>query len=171
MNLRELLEALTPSQYRDLYKYWNPKAYEKLFHNFNGQKDKKAFRLYLPLETPPTQQEKDPVEKEVATYLAQLPKTGYVITDYAGGYAVSNDGGNPIKIGKLLSNNPDLLQRYSKSKQGTIKQSNLLVCISRHPYDISGMSTNRGWTSCMNMGSDDPDNKSDRKSTRLNSSH
>jgi len=26
-----------------------------------------------------------------------------------------------------------------------------LVCISRHPYDIAGMSTDRRWTSCMNL--------------------
>jgi hypothetical protein len=26
------------------------------------------------------------------------------------------------------------------------------VCISRHPYDIAGMSTDRNWKSCMNLG-------------------
>jgi hypothetical protein len=28
---------------------------------------------------------------------------------------------------------------------------NLLICYSRHAYDIAGMSTDRGWTSCMNL--------------------
>lgn len=31
------------------------------------------------------------------------------------------------------------------------KQGNLLVVISRHPYDVVGASTGRSWTSCMNV--------------------
>lgn len=31
------------------------------------------------------------------------------------------------------------------------KRKRLNIIISRHPYDIAGMSTGRGWTSCMNL--------------------
>ena len=33
---------------------------------------------------------------------------------------------------------------------------NLSVVISRNPYDIVGMSTDRRWTSCMKLPNDDP---------------
>lgn len=37
-------------------------------------------------------------------------------------------------------------------KRDTIKRNkNYVIVISRHPYDIAGMSTDRGWTSCMNL--------------------
>jgi len=32
-----------------------------------------------------------------------------------------------------------------------IKDANLEIVISRHPYDIAGMSTGRGWTSCTDL--------------------
>ena len=31
------------------------------------------------------------------------------------------------------------------------KERDFVIVISRHPYDIAGMSTGRGWTSCMNL--------------------
>jgi t-SNARE complex subunit (syntaxin) len=61
------------------------------------------------------------------------------------------------KIGKALekSNAPiDIKKKYmnSDSKQGSkLKDDDLEVVISRHPYDVAGMSTDRGWTSCMDM--------------------
>ena len=36
------------------------------------------------------------------------------------------------------------------NKRPTEKRD-LFIVISRHPYDIAGMSTDRGWTSCMNL--------------------
>lgn len=84
------------------------------------------------------------------------------------------DKKNPVKIGKLL-------QRYEADgqievtdrkdgkkttkwitgkpllhefKNDPIRSSNgeFLVVISRHPYDIAGASTDRSWTSCMDLG-------------------
>jgi len=83
---------------------------------------------------------------------------------------------NPIKIGKLL-------QRYEEDgeievtsrkdgvkttkkvigkpllhefKNDPLRAANgeFLIVISRHPYDVAGASTDRSWTSCMNLGLD-----------------
>lgn len=43
------------------------------------------------------------------------------------------------------------LNAFNSDCSRNIKNANdLMICISRHPYDIIGMSTNRGWSSCMN---------------------
>jgi len=89
------------------------------------------------------------------------------------GFSIT-DSKNPVKIGKLL-------QRYEADgqievtdrkdgkkttkwitgkpllhefKNDPIRSSNgeFLVVISRHPYDIAGASTDRSWTSCMDLG-------------------
>jgi hypothetical protein len=38
----------------------------------------------------------------------------------------------------------------SERKKGN--NDDLIVCISRHPYDIAGSDTDRNWTNCMTMG-------------------
>lgn len=63
------------------------------------------------------------------------------------------------KIGKLMGNSdPDLLAffandpvRLGKNILSAINSNNLWIVISNHAYDIAGMSTNRDWTSCMNI--------------------
>lgn len=45
-----------------------------------------------------------------------------------------------------------LLRTYELSKNNTLKKTDdLQIVISRHPYDIIGMSTNRGWTTCHDL--------------------
>ncbi len=59
-----------------------------------------------------------------------------------------------MRIGKLLNKLGEerLLQTYNRSKENTLKNVNdLQVVISRHPYDIIGMSTDRGWTTCHDL--------------------
>jgi hypothetical protein len=65
----------------------------------------------------------------------------------------------PFKIGKVLSkfqDDPkvsDVLKSFIHDPmRASTKNKKLKVVISRHPYDVAGMSTDRSWTSCMNMG-------------------
>ena len=70
------------------------------------------------------------------------------------------------KIGKLIAkdtiptgqgdvNALDLFSadpvRLGKNIKSAISSNNLWIVISNHAYDIAGMSTNRDWTSCMNI--------------------
>ena len=69
------------------------------------------------------------------------------------------------KIGKLIGGDEKELMdffandpvRLGKNILSAIKSNNLWIVISNHSYDIAGMSTNRDWTSCMNVI--DGDNK------------
>jgi hypothetical protein len=147
MKITTILEALSPSTYRPYRMAWNPKMYDDLFKQYAT--DKKHYRIYLPLEgasditTSTTQKEVEQI----------LSSQGYVVTDYIAGYALKNN--RTTKIGKILSTvAPELQQSFANDpiRTGSSKaKGKLLVCISRHPYDIVGMSTGRGWTSCMNM--------------------
>ncbi len=89
-------------------------------------------------------------------------------------FATEVDRKNPLKIGKLLQKFEEdgeievthrvdgkkttktvtgkpLLHEF---KNDPIRSSNgdFVIVISRHPYDIAGASTDRSWTSCMDLG-------------------
>jgi ribosomal protein S16 len=142
MRYREFAtEALKPSEYRPLVKGWDKAKYAELF---GGQ-----YRIYIPLET------SEPVNKTVKInpqVKQEVEKLGYTIDDYLKGIAVKTENGRvrQIKIGKLLS--PATAKIFANDPvRGATRQSNQMVVISRHPYDIAGMSTDRGWDSCMNL--------------------
>ena len=98
--------------------------------------------------------------EEIIDYLDSL---GYVITDYRMGKCVKKGvtGESPeesdrrlkheIKIGGMIKSvemKKTFDQRLSES---TLKNNSRILIISHHPYDIAGMSTDKDWTSCMNV--------------------
>jgi len=90
-----------------------------------------------------------PAPAEIGHYIKETGE--YEILDYKKGLAKSNKG-RLMKIGKILVNRPDLLKIFQEDKnRAGGKKSSFKIVISRHPYDIAGMSTGRGWTSCMNL--------------------
>ena len=65
-----------------------------------------------------------------------------------------------IRVGKVLAdlnrkfqNQIDIMEMMKKlsQKESSSKNNKYVIVISRHPYDIAGMSTGRGWRSCMNL--------------------
>jgi len=137
MKLQQLLEALKPSQYRNLVKGWDKSKYADLF----GGK----YRIYIPLG------EKSKEVKPNSEVKSFINQAGYEIEDYLTGIASKDNGKRQIKIGKLLAKEPELKKLFDKDPQRTALKSKYIVVISRHPYDIAGMSTGRKWTSCMNL--------------------
>jgi hypothetical protein len=59
-----------------------------------------------------------------------------------------------FKIGKILQElgETELLDEFKKDETRQLKNKELVIVISRHPYDIAGASTDRNWTSCINRG-------------------
>lgn len=140
-------EALRPSQYRRYVKGWDKSRYNKIF----GDK----YRIYLPL-----QKSTEGIEPN-KTVVDVLESLGYTVTveDYMAGYATKSN--RKFKIGRILTNqyvgNEEMQDRiialFVNDPARAGRAGNLLVVISRHPYDIAGMSTDRGWSSCMNIDS------------------
>ena len=117
----------------------------------------KEERTYFPLKSIKKSNIEIPEEIEKT-----LDNNGFYITDYRAGIAMkkSKPGEpknlNQIKIGKILQrlNQTNLLKQFNE-RLGTSKKDiqniNFELCVTHNPYDIAGMSTDRNWTSCMNL--------------------
>jgi hypothetical protein len=155
MRAREFVaEALKPSQYRDLVKGWDSSRLADAFQQWPGEKNRTATRLYFDL---PSTQTVAQAPDWVSEKIQQL---GYEIVDYTRGLAQKkNANQNPTKIGKILtaaaqqgdSEANDALRLFQNDWQRTSTRAEYRGVISRHPYDVAGMSTDRGWTSCQEL--------------------
>jgi hypothetical protein len=140
-------EALKPSEYRPLVKGWDKSRYANIFLDPAYKHDRNGYRVIIPIPALSTPITVDPVIK------SELEANGFDILDYRAGLATNRATKQTIKIGKALTKikRPELVNRFNNdtSREGTQKE--YIAVISRHPYDIAGMSTDRGWTSCMNL--------------------
>jgi len=110
----------------------------------------------------------------MASYIKGFAYKQTTMDNYNSDSNLFYDTKNPVKIGKLLQKyeadgqievtdrkdgkkttkwivGKPLLHEF---KNDPIRSSNgeFLLVISRHPYDIAGASTDRSWTSCMDLG-------------------
>lgn len=117
----------------------------------------KEERTYFPLKSIKAANIEVPNEIEET-----LDEVGFYITDYRAGIAMKKAKPGEkkdlrqIKIGKILQklNQPNLLKQFNE-RLGTSKKDiqniQFEFCITHNPYDIAGMSTDRNWTSCMEL--------------------
>lgn len=140
--------ALLPSQYRKFTKGWDKERYADLFRKYTG--DRNNYRIHIPLVAGAKRIAYAPVPEAIQKSVAEK---GYTVEDYITGIAVDATGKRRIKIGKLLS--PELQKEFAADKTRSNARNaatgNQMVVISRHPYDVAGMSTDRGWVSCMHL--------------------
>jgi len=150
-------EALSLKVAKKFSKDWNREHYDHWF-------GKNVYRLYFNhssgdfLDESPNKK----IEKV-------LNANGYEIENWESGLAKKKGTDkNFIKIGKLLQRlDPDLKKNFDLMKDKTSKILNasdddLMIVISRHPYDIAGMSTDRDWKSCTEL---------DKKTGKIKTSH
>jgi len=100
--------------------------------------------------------------------IRRLDLLGYKTDDYLSGLAYHRDTPErKLKINKIfekheIHNEPtrftnkkgtnlSLSQAYAADPDRASKGSEKQIVISRNRYDVAGMSTDRGWTSCMNL--------------------
>ena len=166
MKINQLIEALPISQAKPYVKAWDPNFHKSVFER-QPRKDKNAYRIYLPFET----QEKKAVliPPTLQAYLqSAIPNKPYATDaeNYMQGlaYEVANPT-RKLGIGKMLARSEASekdaarkteLQVLKKTfdadpQRAATRKADKLIVISRHPYDVAGMSTDRGWKSCMNL--------------------
>ena len=143
------LSALTPSQYRKYVKGWDKKRYADLFAQYNS--DRNAYRIYIPLQKGSGGRLK--YANAPKAVVEALNAKGYNVEDYVNGIAVDSSGKRRMKMGKLLPPELQKIVANDPVRQGakSAATGDQMIVISRHPYDVAGMSTDRGWSSCMNI--------------------
>lgn len=104
---------------------------------------KRGDRLYVPFGS----QLKDEI-------IGAVESNEFDVKDYDNGILVNRRNGQETKLGKVLTRikREDLLTKYNTDKsKGAVTNPSGYMVFSKHQYDIAGMSTNRDWTSCMNL--------------------
>ena len=151
-----LQEALKPSQFRKYVKAFNREKYNRVFKSLGDkyEHDRNYYRIYIPLGKEEKSGPVSNVEKEVTDFLNQ---NGYQVLDYIKGIVKFGEAKNTTTIGKVLTRlkADELMKKFvsdESRKALTSDAENLMVVISRHPYDIVGSDTDRNWTNCMTLG-------------------
>lgn len=145
----ELIEELTPEQKQKVDAWGKNTTATKISQNvFPEGHD----RIEIPLEHPEGKQKDAEPHPDVEDH---LEKHGYKIKDYKSGLATDKHG-RDMKIGRVLEKTKaedKVKQAFANdpSRAASTQAGNLKVVISKHPHDVAGMSTDRGWSSCMNM--------------------
>lgn len=115
-------------------------------------------RTYFPLQT-----KQLPILQTPKEFLQILDKADYYCADFRSKYVYQKNDklkAKPVKlmtvISKELKNEPQKLKQLKKKfdeRLNTSRSKNIscLICITHNPYDVAGMSTDRNWTSCMNL--------------------
>lgn len=148
----DVYEALKLSQYKD----WEDEADWKMVNFFRDyfrknykNVSRNGYRLYIPIEINFEKAKIDP-PVEITTWLGWY---GYFHVDYRKGTCRDKRDGREIRLGRLFQREgrEDLLKIFMSDPKRDIKETKFYVVISCHPYDIMGMSTGRGWSSCLDM--------------------
>jgi hypothetical protein len=139
--------ALPISVARDYMKLFNKERYADMFNKAaeKYESDKHHYRIYIPIKRG---------QSDIEISIEELlNKHDYEILDYVKGICKHKGAKNQSKIGQTLTRigeetwlrhfNEDRTRKYGKD---------LLVCISRHAYDIAGADTDRNWRDCMTIG-------------------
>jgi len=148
--LTYLNEALPLSKAKHFTKMYNRKLHDEAFKG----KD----RIYIKFEN----KERNTYVNDTIKYV--LSKIGYEIIDYVVGTAkkIDKSDNRIFKIGRILTKED--LGNFNDSRKAMLdiflhdenrksaKLKDPYIVLSRHPYDIAGMSTDRGWSSCMALG-------------------
>lgn len=150
-----ILEELTDKQKKDVDFF----AAKRDEHMSFGPIFKEE-RTYFPLKNSELIVLEPP--KEIFDVLENTDE-GYYCPDYRQPYVYKKSDklkSKPVKLVKILSkglkDNPQKFNQLKKQFDERLKTSrkeniNCLICITHNPYDIAGMSTDRNWTSCMNL--------------------
>lgn len=140
-----LEEKIELSKYRKIYNEIG-QEYKERYKEWFGNK----WRIVIPLSGSIT----EPVFQEVNDALSEAD---YEIVNWKDGIAKSKKSNRTQRIGRLLTSlkRPDLLKKFNERHKGKEKfegdEQDLVVVISRHPYDIAGMSYDRSWFSCKHL--------------------
>lgn len=142
-------------------------VFAKLAKLPNAEVSKRGDRIYLPFEFENYDSLYIENFKDIRNFIRVYDGVDITKDEYIKGVFKSPDGRDKkigkfirIKVDKGVDGAEKLLKRFEDDlDRNIIGKENLMVTISKHKYDIAGMSTGRGWTSCMNLYSFEDDDE------------
>ncbi len=165
--------SMYPSQYRQYMQAWkeayaaNPEYFNDSGFKWLAKHAKRVggsykisngmiFRVFFPIY----------VEPELPTSMLEVFKDAKYTVD-ASKQEVTDRHGRHVSAGKAyqqLAKKAGVPEETVKSVLETYAEvfgssGAMLLCVSRHPYDIAGMSTGRAWKSCHTVGGTTPRDK------------
>ena len=165
--------SMYPSQYRQYWQAWkeayaeNPEYFNDSGFKWLAKHAKRVggsykisngmiFRVFFPIY----------VEPELPTSMLDVFKEAKY-TVGASMQEVTDRHGRNVSVGKAyqqLAKRAGVPEKTIKSVLETYAEvfgssGAMLLCVSRHPYDIAGMSTGRAWRSCHTIGGTTPRDK------------
>ena len=171
----QTVAAMYPSQYRKYLKLWkehNVAALHESGFQWLVKHAKRVggsykesngiiYRVYFPIY----------VEAEIPISIkSRLEYAGYRVDTDSPEYCIDKHG-RRVSLNKayqLSAKKAGVPEKTIKSVMETYAEvfgsaGVMLLCVSRHPYDIAGMSTGRAWQSCHTVGGDGPKEKARKK--------
>jgi len=161
LSIEEALPTSLAKQFS--LKKWKPnmKMFDRLTPFFGGDN---VYRKTYPIQQAEFGSSLSAIRKSIEFCLETI---GYTVNNWSKATCIScNARSKPVLIGKVLETefppNSGIKQLFTKNESilrstntsQPIQQTtdlNVMGIISRHPYDIAGMSTGRDWTSCMTL--------------------
>jgi hypothetical protein len=132
-------EAVAMKDVRKYVHVWqNNGGRERYSEWFDGK-----WRIYLDIVSAPSD-----IQLQVEEV---LDTNGYIVVDYFNNTAKKKGENRTYKLGRLLQRFDKTLNSLYANDKDVTQDDNMKVVISRHPYDVLGMSTDRRWNSCMNF--------------------
>jgi len=149
INFEQFNEALKLSDAKDVTQIWLKSGMKNYLNNWFKDNDRIYIPLNMNISLKELQHDTD-IEKEVES---TLNANGYEIESYVGNLCKKIGATkNFTKIAKILQKfAPKLVEQYNNELINMGVANDYMIVISRHPIDIAGMSTDRGWSSCMNL--------------------
>ena len=160
-----LTEALKPSEFRKFMSIGRELALTRIGEIWSkleaqcDSKNRNGDRLYFKIKQDLDDKSFDlPIRKQLEDY---LDSNNLNVINFKNGMVQKKSGGNIFSLGKALTilskkDNTalDLLRQYNNQKSNVALTEDLIMVISKSPYDLAGMSTDRAWKSCMNLRGD-----------------
>lgn len=150
MRILKYNESVSISKYKELQSNFNWELYKRLENTFKMfiKTDKRFNRIYFPfaIKTSPEKKLPDSITKflELIRYKIIPGDIKYCLDSYNRKYSIAK---------ALLNSSDEVYDEYQNflQRENYVKPQECYIVISRHPYDVIGSSTGRGWTSCFDF--------------------
>lgn len=117
--------------------------FKKLLDSYSDSfASKRKDRIYIPFKN-------NTLSQEISS---EIEKYGMSLVSYSDGI-IKDKYDRKINLGKVLNKigRKDLLDKFNIDNRSNDYDGKQYIVISKHRYDIAGMSTDRKWDSCMNI--------------------